>query len=1081
MDRHRRLARSFRRNAAVTVFAVLAALTTDAAHAQGTPYLVRDVEPRPNASAVAVLSIGAVGDRVFFAGNDGVHGFELWASDGSEAGTRLVKDIRPGLPGAAAGDFTAVGDGVFFVVDDGVHGRELWTSDGTEDGTHLVRDVAPGRADGAPHRLAAYGDLLVFIADDGVHGAELWVSDGSAAGTAMVADVRAGAAGARIRSLVVAGGLVWFVANDGVHGSELWSTDGTPEGTSLVADLDPGAEGSLPADLVAFGDGVLFSADDGATGREPWRADAATGAVRVADLHPGPLGSEAKSIVVAGDRAYFAAAASDTSGAQLWATDGTEAGTFLVSGVKGRYGPLIELDLPLTAAIGDTLYFVTDMSDGRGLALWRTDGSEDGTRLVADLKSYPCSAEFRAMVAMGDRLLLVARSPESDDELWISDGTESGTSMVKDIFPGQAGSRPGSLAVAGGVLFFAAYDGLHGRELWRSDGSEEGTVLVRDVLDGATFHGVWPYGKLVAAGDDVLFAATDFTVWKSDGTAVGTSPLGPPAGLALTHVFDAGGGVAAAEGFELAGARRAGLWRYDGTVLDQAVDLGADEPRLDEVVAWQGDLLFTSIDLASGGGALWRSVPGTRTPQLLRSFSAWWPTLPTRVRDRVYFSAGDWATGSELWTTDGTVAGTVLVKDVGPGGRSGVYNGGFIGNLGRRVLFVANDGVHGAELWRTDGTSAGTELVRDIEPGIDWSWPLLGGRLGGVLLFAASDEAGYELWRTDGTTTGTYRVKDIAPGAASSTPFGFVRLGDVLLFAAEQPALGRELWRTDGTADGTWLVADVQPGLHHEGITPITVVGDVAYFPVQAAGRGSELWMTDGTAAGTRLAVDVATGSPTSGVGTTENRNGQLFFVADDGVHGTELWALTCGNGALDEREQCDDGAANGSPAGCCTGACTIRPGTGDACDPIEGSLAVHRARVQYDAPGGAVTGRISVDGHLDAGGALPFSLAAGLTAFVEDGAGLSQRIEWSAGDCAGGSGGVQRCARPGAVATFRPVAGAGAAMQRHRFAVSVRGVDVTGPLAPSLAVKLRTGDRLDRSGRIEDCVGRAGALVCRP
>jgi len=378
------------------------------ARAQGTPYLVRDIEQRPNGGAVAVRSIGAVGERVFFAGNDGVHGFELWTSDGSEAGTRLVKDIRPGPGGDVITDFTAVGNAVFFVVDDGVHGRELWTSDGTEDGTHLVRDVAPGRAAADPRHLRAFDDLL------------------------------------------------FFVANDGVHGSELWSSDGTAEGTSLVADLRPGADGSVPEGLVAFGDGVLFSAHDGATGREPWRADAASGAVRVADVRPGVPGSRPTDLVVAGDLVFFTAATSDVDGAQLWATDGTAAGTYRVSDMTGEFGPGNDLRIGPTAVIGDTLFFVTAFDDGRGAALWRSDGTEDGTLLVADLKSFRCSDEFRAMVAMGDRLMLVARSPGHDDELWISDGTAAGTRMVKDIYPGFPGGRPGSMTVAGGVLFFAA-------------------------------------------------------------------------------------------------------------------------------------------------------------------------------------------------------------------------------------------------------------------------------------------------------------------------------------------------------------------------------------------------------------------------------------------------------------------------------------------------------------------------------------------------------------------------------------------------------------------------------------------------
>ena len=1037
--------------------------------AQGTAYLVRDIEERPRQGTVAVRSIAAIGERVFFAGNDAHHGFELWTSDGSEEGTRLVKDIIPGPRGAVASDLTAVGDVLYFVVDDGEHGRELWTSDGTEAGTHMVRDIAPGRPESAPRRLTPLGDRLFFVADDGTHGAEIWTTDGSEAGTFMVADVRPGPGGARIADVVAVGDLVYFVANDGVHGSEPWSTDGTTEGTVLVADVHPGRNGSLPDDLVAFAGGVFFSADDGATGRELWRADGA-GAMRVADVRPGAPGSDPASLVAAGDRLYFVAHTADAEGPIVWVTDGTGPGTHLLTDRIVSYDPWFRL----TAAIGDTLYFVVGTQE-HGAALWRTQGTDESTQLVADLRSRACSDEFRAMAVRGNDLFLIARSPESDDELWISDGTGAGTRMVKDIFPGTTGSRPGSLAVAGDVLFFAAIDGLHGRELWKSDGTEQGTVLVRDILDGGTDSGVQRYAPFFAQGKQVLFSAMDGTVWQSDGTSAGTAPLGLPENLAVTRAF-AAGDFAVLRATDLGSAGRQGLWQYDGTTFEQRVDFGNTRAGIDDVAAVGGDPVYSTSSPGPGGGSLWRAVAGSTTPLLLRSFSSWSPSAMVGVRGDLYFNGGDTQTGSELWKTDGTPAGTVLVADISPGSRSAVYNDSHVGNLGRRILIAADDGVHGLELWVTDGTSPGTRLLRDIAPGSTSSWPGSGGRLAGVVHFSAQDASGAELWRTDGTTSGTFRLVDIAPGSDSSRPSGFVRLGDVLLFAAYRPDTGRELWRTDGTAAGTWLVADAQPDQVDDGILPMVVVGDVAYFSVMTPNRAVQLWVTDGTPAGTRLAADVSSGEPAAGIATLENRQGQLFFVANDTVHGDELWALSCGNGELDELEACDDGAENGSPSSCCSGACTLREIDGEACDPIDGSLAVHRARVQYDGAGPADTGRIVVDGELEVDPESPLSLVSGLVMVVRAAATLEQRVEWSATECRTRAGGVLRCARSGAVASFRPVAGT----ERYRFALNVGGLAIDGPVAPgSLEVVLRTAGGVDRAGSVDGCTPGASALVC--
>jgi ELWxxDGT repeat protein len=101
---------------------------------------------------------------VFFAGDDGVHGQELWASDGTPEGTRLVADINPGPAASWPENMSAVGGALFFKADDGQHGFEPWRSDGTTGGTRLVADVLPGRTASHPGQFIEAGGHVYFTA-----------------------------------------------------------------------------------------------------------------------------------------------------------------------------------------------------------------------------------------------------------------------------------------------------------------------------------------------------------------------------------------------------------------------------------------------------------------------------------------------------------------------------------------------------------------------------------------------------------------------------------------------------------------------------------------------------------------------------------------------------------------------------------------------------------------------------------------------------------------------------------------------------------------------------------------------------
>ena len=95
-----------------------------------------------------------------------------------------MRDVFPGPGHSAPYDLTASGDLLYFRAMHPETGSELWASDGTEDGTRLVRDITPGPDDGAPYYLTDVAGRLFFTAYAGGNGTELWTSDGTEAGHA---------------------------------------------------------------------------------------------------------------------------------------------------------------------------------------------------------------------------------------------------------------------------------------------------------------------------------------------------------------------------------------------------------------------------------------------------------------------------------------------------------------------------------------------------------------------------------------------------------------------------------------------------------------------------------------------------------------------------------------------------------------------------------------------------------------------------------------------------------------------------------------------------------------------------------
>ena len=514
--------------------------------------------------------------------------------------------------------------------------------------------------------------------------------------------------------------------------------------------------------------------------------------------------SDPYAVAACRDAVVFAAK-DDAYGQELWRTDGTTRGTFLLADLcPGRCSVTINSMGPSSEP--DLGFLDVRFAGGKG-ELWRTDCTEEGTfRLGDGAGSYIAAA----WIPQRHRMVYRGRDAAGGAEPWVSDGTRVGTRRLADVVAGAGGSDPDGFRAAGGLAWFTASDPQHGRELWRSDGTRAGTLRVTDLVPGP--------GNGVAR---VLGTIGARLVFEGIDELAGLEPWSVAAGEAARRLADVTPG---------ADGSRIEAWADDGR---RAVfHVGSDFPRRTEV--WVTD-----------------GTPAA-TRRLLETDSTYFVYGIVAAGPRTLFFHEEAAHGRELWTTDGTVAGTHLVADVCPGPCSTVHDGILFAFAGAWYFSGRSEDGSDYELWRTDGTAAGTVRVADLCPGPCGSFPI-GPYPEGVLVtgFGSGTET---LWRTDGTAAGTTEIASfdrVLPGGGYFGPNDSTAAG--LLLTADDGLHGREPWWTDYTTAGTVPLGDLLLGVEDSSNPQgLTRFGDRFLFLASGEDGKARLWSSDGTVGGTR-------------------------------------------------------------------------------------------------------------------------------------------------------------------------------------------------------------------------------------
>ncbi|MFO0082817.1 MAG: hypothetical protein ACK55O_09405, partial [Phycisphaerales bacterium] len=822
-----------------------------------TPSLVRDINTTVGASGASSAPTqrsveqgqAVLGGFVYFIGTDNASGGELFRTDGTAAGTTLVRDIFAGSGSSALSNLTVVGTQIFFSANDGFNGAELWATDGTPSGTRMVRDINPGLT-GTTLNVSTPTLITAFPTINGPR-AIFWATTVS-------------------------------------NGNEPWISDGTFNGTFALGDLNPGTGGSTSAPFtfvdVTGNPQMIFAANFGTTaGVEPAIASSG-GAFQITDLNPGAASSNPTNFVQLGTDGPVLFRATQTSptnvGTELFGFNPNTNTTALVKDIQVGTGSSMSGTSSWLTRFGNLVYFAAN-NGVDGVELWRTDGTDAGTVLFANINTTSPAASSASnpasLTVSGGRLFFTATSGAtaavpSGVELYSTDGTT--TALVRDITPGATGTFAANAQIAiipgaAGEVFFGANDGTTGVELWKSDGTTPGTNRVADLNPG-TLQG---------------FAT---------GTAPTTALLARlPSGEVVFQGTEGTAGV----GLELYKSNAAGT--AVTLVKDISRTTGSSFPR--NAVAFNGRLAFSADNGAAVGSS------GITPPVGFR--------------------------GRELYLSDGTAAGTRIVRDINPGATAGFTDGlsafGGVIPTTNRIFFRAIDTGTNGEMWSSDGVlpadptdpgvNPGTSLTRDISAAggsipaaLPAGFPVPNDSLvkapsvGNRAYFTASDDIigtlGFEPWSSDGTEIGTNVLRDINPTAGSTFTVPPVSFNGRVYFVASDGASGAQLWSTNLDPSDPTNNTRQETNLNAPAGTATQVLGSFnneLYFIANDGVTGFELVKYDPANAfylnggsGATLIADINPG-PTGGFGFILYRQawrGHLYFMASDGVSGQELW-----------------------------------------------------------------------------------------------------------------------------------------------------------------------------------------------
>jgi ELWxxDGT repeat protein len=881
-------------------------------------------------------------DKFYFTQDDGIHGTELWASNGDTTYTKLFRDFNLGSYHSNPSNFQIHNDLLFFNIQLWPSlDNELWYTNGSDTGTHRVFS-SEYLKDGTIQGLYPADSALIITVSKGTD-TEVWVLDNQGSPPQKLT---VPASQGQIKFIMQIGNSYLFESIEFFYGS-MWSLTGN--NTEVLLDSIPQASftkfieiSKVNSDssvilLVSNSDSSLLIKTNGTV----------SGTSTIKNIGPNIFNPEVDTLKKDGDSVLFHLRYSNTS--QVWMTDGTASGTHLVNSfyfIREKYRTTDNLFIQVNYNNSSTIDSLLAWNDSTQSFTVISEVFRDKLVQISDtfyglsvghkvrvIHGTPPTSYLFNIVYSPSETVYINRFQEVENELYIygsfvnTSGNVSFAYWKFDKSDSTFHPRDSSLffnpsnlplLLPDSIFFYRALDRYSGYEWFRSDGTSDGTYTINDLkLDMMGYHGF-----LQPIDSSVYFAMRDLTsiggyfnstgayhndfIWKSDGTTETTKSMEfAPSRINSSTTKKINGKFVffALNGLWTTDLTNGGTERLSVIESFNSKDFGKLVKFKNHLYFPKQDLLLRTDGTPVGTWPIKDIFSGTRN---VTNISRLTPT-----DSLLFFVADDGTTGYELWSSDGTPAGTHLVKDINPGIETSYAQN--LTSTGNLIYFSANDGLSGLQLWRSDGTDTGTFMVKKVN--LDKDYGYVGQLIAAdshVYFFTYYDTY-TKLWKSDGTDSGTILLHTFFPRNTShySIPSEPIYLRRRIYFL-----INGKLWSSNGTTEGTFPlflderfgVASFTPKAYtnlksSSNINPVQYssrgsiqmkkINDIIFLSGRTIRENTELWKVDGDGLSVKFIEDFLPGPRGGGPLELEaDANGRLFALANDST-GIALWVDT--------------------------------------------------------------------------------------------------------------------------------------------------------------------------------------------